>query len=212
MALDIERGRSNVIESLPWQTDTCIGDWHYNRDVFDHHAYKSARTVVHTLIDVVSKNGNLLLNVPLRGDGTPDDDAIAVVEGIADWMQINQEAIHGTRPWKVMGEGPQMAGTEKTGGGNFNEDKQKTFTAEDVRFTTKGGALYAIIMDAPTTAVAIKSLGTAAKLLDGSVESITLLGSHEKLTWSQTAEALKIDAPKAVPNAIAVVFKIVCRN
>ncbi len=212
MALDIERGRSNVIEPLPWQTDTCLGDWHYNRSVFEHHAYKSAQTVVHTLIDVVSKNGNLLLNVPLKGDGTPDADEIAIIEGIAGWMQINQEAIHGTRPWKVLGEGPQMAVTEKSSGANFNEDKVKPFTAEDVRFTTKGAALYAIVMGAPKTTVTIKSLGTAAKLLDATISSVTLLGSDEKLTWSQTADALTIDAPRNVSNDIAVVFKITPRS
>ncbi len=208
MALDIERGRSHVIEPLPWQTDTCIGGWHYDQGVLAAHGYKSAQTVVHTLIDVVSKNGNLLLSVPLKGDGTPDADEIAIVEGIAAWMQINQEAIHGTRPWKVMGEGPQMAATEPSKGENFNEDKVKPFTEEDVRFTKKGDALYAIIMGAPKSAVTIKSLGTAAKLYDGMIGSIALLGSDEKLTWSQSTEALTIEVPKSVPNRIAVVFKI----
>lgn len=212
MALDIERGRSHVIEPLPWQTDTCLGSWHYDQGIRDRHDYKSALTVVHTLIDVVSKNGNLLLSVPLRGDGTPDDEEIAIVEGIAAWMQINQEAIHGTRPWKVMGEGPQMAATEASSGGNFNEDKVKPFTAGDVRFTTKGATLYAFVMGAPKTAVTIESLGTAARLFDAPIASITLLGSDEKLTWSQTAKALTIEAPRHVPNEIAVVFKITPRR
>jgi alpha-L-fucosidase len=212
MALDIERGRSHVIEPLPWQTDTCLGNWHYDKGVLEHHGYKSAPTVVHTLIDVVSKNGNLLLNVPLRGDGTPDADEIAIVEGIAAWMQINQEAIHSTRPWKVMGEGPQMAATESNSGSNFNEDKVKPFTAEDVRFTTKGATLYAIVMGAPKSTVSIKSLGTAAGLLDAPIAGITLLGSDEKLIWSQNTDALTIEAPHKVPNDIAVVFKITPRN
>ena len=212
MALDIERGRSHVIEPFPWQTDTCIGSWHYDDGMLAHHAYKSSRTVVHTLVDVVSKNGNLLLSVPLRGDGTPDDEEIAIVEGIAAWMEINQEAIHGTRPWKVMGEGPQMATTEASSGSNFNEDKVKPFTAEDVRFTKKGDTLYATVMGVPKTAVSIKSLGTAAGLLELPVASVTLLGSQEKITWTQTADALSIDAPRSIPNDIAVVFKIVCRK
>jgi alpha-L-fucosidase len=212
MALDIERGRSNVIEPLPWQTDTCLGNWHYDIGVFQRHAYKSAPTVVHTLIDVVSKNGNLLLNVPLRGDGTPDADEIAIIEGIAGWMQINQDAIHATRPWKIMGEGPQIAATESNSGSNFNEDKVKPFTAEDVRFTTKGATLNAIVMGAPKAAVHIKSLGTAAKLYDGAIGNVTLLGSDEKLTWSQTADALTIEAPKSIPNGIAVVFQITPRR
>jgi alpha-L-fucosidase len=212
MALDIERGRSNLIEPLPWQTDTCIGSWHYEQAVFDNHAYKSARTVVHTLIDVVSKNGNLLLNVPLRGDGTPDSDEIAVIEGIAAWMQVNQEAIHGTRPWKVMGEGPQLAGTEASSGSNFNEDKVRPFTSEDLRFTTKGSVLYAIVMGVPKAAVSIKSLGSAAGLLGKPVGKVRLLGSDEKITWSQDGQALTIQAPHTVPNDIAVVFEITPGN
>ena len=208
MVWDIERGRSNVIEPEPWQTDTCIGGWHYDRDIFEQHRYKTARTVVHTLIDVVSKNGNLLLNIPLRGDGTPDSDEIAIVEGIADWMQINQEAIHGTRPWKVCGEGPQLANLKPLQGPGFNEGEGSPFTAEDVRFTRKGATLYAFIMGVPKSPVSIKSLGTAAGLLDAPIETVALLGSDEKLNWSQTAGALSIDVPKVAPNEIALVFKI----
>ena len=106
MVWDIERGQSSTIEPEPWQTDTCIGDWHYDRKIFERHGYKTAATVVRTLADIVSKNGNLLLSVPVRGDGTLDSDEIAVVEGIAHWMEINRESIFGTRPWKVFGEGP----------------------------------------------------------------------------------------------------------
>jgi alpha-L-fucosidase len=212
MALDIERGRSNVIEPLPWQTDTCLGNWHYDIAVFERHGYKSAKTVVQTLIDVVSKNGNLLLNVPLKGDGTPDSDELAIVTRIGDWMQINGEAIHGTRPWKVMGEGPQMAATGATSGSNFNEDKVKPFTADDVRFTTKGRKLYAFVMGAPKTTVRIQSLGTNAGLLGAPIAAIRLLGSDEKLTWSQAAGALTIEAPHAIPDDIAVVFEITPRE
>jgi alpha-L-fucosidase len=212
MVWDIERGRSNVIEPEPWQTDTCLGDWHYNESVYEHDGYKSARTVVHTLVDIVSKNGNLLLNVPLKGDGTPDAKAIAVVEDIAGWMQVNQEAIHGTRPWKVAGEGPQLANVKPLQGPGFNEAQRSEFTAEDVRFTTKGPTLYAIIMGIPNAPVVIKSLGTAANLLDGAIGSVTLLGSEEKLTWSQSAQALTIEAPQHVPNDIALVFKVTPRN
>ncbi len=211
MVWDIERGRSNVIEPEPWQTDTCLGDWHYNQGVLDRHGYKSARTVVHTLIDVVSKNGNLLLNVPLKGDGTPDADEIAILEGIAAWMQINQEAIHGTRPWKVLGEGPQLANLKPMQGPGFNEGDGSPFTAEDIRFVRKGDALYVHVLGAPKSAVTIKSLGTAARLLETSIARVTLLGSDEKLTWSQTAEALVIEAPTGIPNPIALVFKLTLR-
>lgn len=208
MVWDIERGQSHVIEPEPWQTDTCLGDWHYNQRVFDENGYKSAKTVVHTLIDVVSKNGNLLLSVPLRGDGTPDAKAVAIVEGIADWMQVHQEAIHGTRPWKVLGEGPQMANVTPLQGPGFNEGKGTAFTAEDVRFTTKGDVLYAFVMGSPVAASRFTRLGTDAQLLDRRIASITLLGSDETLTWSQTPEALVIDAPRSPTNEIATVFKI----
>ncbi|PTY01376.1 alpha-L-fucosidase, partial [Opitutaceae bacterium EW11] len=130
MAWDIERGVSNELEPTPWQTDTCIGEWHYNKAVFEQHRYKSTKTVVQTLIDVVSKNGNLLLSVPVKGDGSLDSDEIEIVEGIARWMQVNQEAIHGTRPWKVFGEGPQMADYKPLSGPGFNEGMGKPFTAE----------------------------------------------------------------------------------
>jgi len=209
MALDIERGRSHVIEPLPWQTDTCLGNWHYDVGVYSRKEYKSAETVVHTLIDVVSKNGNLLLSVPLRGDGTPDDEEIAIIEGIAAWMQINQQAIHGSRPWKIMGEGPQLEATEAGNGSNFNEHQVKPFTADDVRFTTKDGALYAFVMAAPKGRISIKSLGTSRGLLTAPIRDVSMLGSTEKLEWKQTAEELSIACPQTTPNTIAVVFKII---
>jgi alpha-L-fucosidase len=208
MAWDIERGSSNQIEPQPFQSDTCLGNWHYETSIFEHHGYKSAKTVVQTLIDVVSKNGNLLLNVPLRGDGTPDADELEIVEGIARWMQVNQEAIHGTRPWKVLGEGPQMADAAPLQGQGFNEGKGKPFTAEDVRFTTKGGVLYAFIMGAPKTAVHIKSLGTDAKLLEAKIARVSLLGGNETIRWSQTAGDLTIEAPRGPVSEIATVFEI----
>ncbi|HVT71982.1 MAG TPA: alpha-L-fucosidase [Lacunisphaera sp.] len=208
MAWDIERGSANEIQPQPWQTDTCIGSWHYDQRILDRHSYKTARTVIHTLIDVVSKNGNLLLSVPLKGDGTPDADEIAIVEGIADWMQVNQEAIHGTRPWKVFGEGPQMASARPMTGPGFNEGKGKPFTAEDVRFTTKGSTLYAIVMGAPTGPVSIKSLGADAKLLERKIDDITLLGGTEKIAWTQNPDALVITPPAHLPSDVAIVFQI----
>lgn len=208
MAWDIERGSSNQIEPHPWQTCTCIGNWHYDQGVFDRHGYKSAKTVVHMLIDVVSKNGNLLLSVPVKGDGTLDSDELAIVEGIAAWMEVNQEAIHDTRPWKVFGEGPQMAGAAALRAQGFNEGRGRPFSAEDVRFTTKDNALYAIVMGMPNAAVTIASLGENAKLLTSPIRDVTMLGSAEKLNWRQTAEALVVEAPQSLPSDIAIVLKI----
>ncbi|TAK90683.1 MAG: alpha-L-fucosidase, partial [Verrucomicrobia bacterium] len=207
MAWDIERGVSPTIVPHPWQTDTCIGGWHYDRGLYDSGRYKSAKTVIHMLADIVSKNGNLLLNVPVRGDGTIDDKELAIVRSIGDWMDVNGEAIFSTRPWKVFGEGPASAGAALSAQG-FNEGKGKPFTAEDVRFTKKGDALYAIVLGWPTNAVTIKSLGTNAGLLDEPISKINLLGSKENLRWSQSAEGLVIQPPKEKPGDIAVVFKL----
>ena len=204
---DIERGTSDRIEPLPWQTDTCIGNWHYSRAVYDGNHYKNAGRVIKMLCDIVSKNGNLLLNIPVRGDGTIDDKEEVVLKGIADWMDVNKEAIFGTRPWKTFGEGPASEGPPAKVG-NFNEGKGKPFTGADVRFTTKDGALYLIALGTSKKGLQVKSLGTAAQLLDKPISSITLLGSNEKVTWSQSAAALTISPLKKSPNNIAIVYKI----
>ena len=204
---DLERGAANRVEPLPWQTDTCIGNWHYERALYDNNRYKNARTVIRLLADIVSKNGNLLLNIPVRSDGTIDDKEETVLQGIAAWMDVNKECIFDTRPWKIFGEGPASEGPA-TAAGNFTEGKGKPFTADDVRFTTKGGTLYAIALGAPKKDLQIKSLGTAAKLLDHPISTITLLGSDEKVEWSQSAESLTIKAPASSPNDTAIVFKI----
>lgn len=211
MAWDIERGAANEILPQPWQTDTCIGSWHYDKGIFDRHRYKTAKDVVQMLIDIVSKNGNLLLSVPLTGEGVPDSDELQTVGGIAKWMEVNQEAIHGTRPWKVFGEGPQMASAAPIQAQGFNEGRGKPFTAEDARFTAKGDTLYAFVMGVPSNAVSIKSLGRSAKLMEKPISQVTLLGSSEKVEWSQTQEALVIQKPQSQPNNIAIVFKITPR-
>ncbi len=198
---DIERGVPGQILPLPWQTDTCLGNWHYDRSVYERRRYKPARTVIHMLADIVSKNGNLLLSVPVRADGTIDDEEVKIVEGIGAWLDINGEAIFGTRPWKVFGEGPASEGVPLNAQG-FNEGKGKPFTAADVRFTTKGDALYAIVLGAPTQPLTIQSL--AAEKIAG----IAMLGSDEKIKWTQTADALVIEPPAAAPSDIAVVFKV----
>ena len=211
MVWDIERGAANRIEPLPWETDTCIGNWHYDRSLYDRNRYKSAKTVIQMLCDIVSKNGNLLLNIPVRGDGTIDDKEVAVLQGIANWMDVNKECIFDSRPWKVFGEGPASEGSALSAQG-FNEGRGRPFTAEDVRFTTKGDTLYVIALGAPQKDLQIKSLGTAAKLLDQPIGSITLLGNTEKIQWSQTDDALTIKPPQKTPSDMAVVFKLKLNN
>ncbi|GAA4316559.1 alpha-L-fucosidase [Mucilaginibacter gynuensis] len=209
MVWDIERGQSNKIEEFAWQTDTCIGSWHYDRRIFEQKGYKNAKTVIHTLADVVSKNGNLLLNIPLRGDGSIDEQEREVLTGIAAWMKVNEECIFGTRPWKTFGEGPALASAAPLSAQGFNEGKGKPFTAEDIRFTTKKGKLYAILLGVPAggevsiTSLAKKEGNTA------SVTKVTLLGYNGKLEWKQQSEGLSITFP-VLPVAAqhAVVFSI----
>lgn len=205
---DIERGASNEIEPQVFQTDTCIGQWHYQSGLREDHGYKSAKSVIHMLIDIVSKNGNLLLSIPLDGTGKPDADELTIVEGIAAWMQINKSAIQGTRPWRVLGEGPQMEDAAPLQAQGFNEGKGKPFTAEDVRFTTKDGDIYAFVLGRPMASIRIRSLGKDAGLLNDPVHAITMLGSDQELAWSQDADALVIDKPTGDLSDIAVVFKI----
>ena len=208
MVWDIERGQSNRIEPFVWQTDTCIGGWHYDKAVFEQHRYKTAKTVIQTLADIVSKNGNLLLSIPVRADGTIDSDEVKVVEGIADWMDVNRQCIFGTRPWKVFGEGPAIESATPKQTQGFNEGKGKPFTAEDVRFTQKGDTLYAIVLGQPTEPLKIKSLGKKSKLLDKRIGGIQLLGTDEVVRWSQDDDALAIEPAANKLSDAAVVYKI----
>jgi len=206
MIWDIERGQSNQIEPLPWQTDTCIGGWHYDRRIYDNKGYKSVKTVIHTLADVVSKNGNLLLNIPVRGDGTIDSEERTVVKSIGAWMQVNSEAIYGTRPWKVFGEGPAIESAAPISAQGFNEGKGKPFGAEDFRFTTKGKTLYAIMLGWPAGNEAmVKKLATGNEA--GKISSVQLLG-NDKLNFEQTTAGLRVQLPEQAPGKDAFVLKI----
>lgn len=210
MVWDIERGQSNSIEPLPWQTDTCIGHWHYDRPLYDRHGYKTAKTVIHTLIDVVSKNGNLLLSVPVRGDGTIDEQERKVVEEIADWMQVNGEAIFSTRPWKIFGEGPAIESAAPLNAQGFNEGKGKPFTAEDIRFTVKGEILYAFLLGWPERSeINITSLAAASPHLNGrKISEVSMPGYNGSVGWRQTAEGLAVKMPQKQISENAIVLKI----
>ncbi|MGF6846451.1 alpha-L-fucosidase [Chitinophaga sp. W3I9] len=205
MIWDIERGQSNQIEPLPWQTDTCIGGWHYDRRLYDNKGYKSAKTVIHTLADVVSKNGNLLLNVPVRGDGSIDSEEQAVVEQVAEWMKVNSEAIYSTRPWKVFGEGPAMESVVALSAQGFNEGKGKPFGPGDIRFTAKGKTLYAVMLGWPADKTAL--VKTLANGQVGKVSQVSLLG-NDRLSFEQTSEGLKVQLPEQPPCKEAFVLKI----
>jgi alpha-L-fucosidase len=205
MVLDIERGRADHILPFPWQTDTCIGEWHYKRSLFENHTYKTADTVIKMLVDIVSKNGNLLLNIPLRGTGEIDADERAVLDGLASWMPDNGEAIFGTRPFTVFGEGPP----DVQGSGNFNERKARPYTAEDIRFTTKGGALYAIALGWPDDGVLkIRTLAAGAAAYPQEIGVVELLGQAGPLKFARGPEGLAVTLPESKPNAYAYALKI----
>ncbi len=201
---DYERGASNVIQPAPWQTDTCIGNWHYERRLFEQHRYKSVSQVVNMLLNVVSKNGNLLLSIPVRGDGTIDADEVTFLEGLAKWMSVNNEGIFGSRPWTVYGEGPARGG-----GGMFNENRV-SYTAQDVRFTTKGNALYAYLLGWPgEKPVVIKTLARNSPQVAGQkITGVALLGHHGNLQWSQDEQGLTVTMPARPPSEHAVALKV----
>jgi alpha-L-fucosidase len=194
---DVERGVMSGIQPRPWQTDTSNGDWFYA----DGYKYKTGPDVIRMLADIVSKNGNLLLNVVLYPDGSLPPESQALLSDLRQWMEINAEAIHGTRPWKVFGEGPT-----ETAGGAFKENA--AYTAEDIRFTTRGHTLYAITLGELRGSVAIASLGKAAGAERRDVRRVRLLGAPGALKFRQTDAALVIDLPAALPSRHANVFRI----
>lgn len=198
----VERGFNDSLMPEPWQTDTCIGDWHYNRSRFEHHSYVPARSVVQRLCDVVSKNGNLLLNIPMRGDGSIDGDERAILADLAAWVRINGEAIFESRPWRIYGEGPTAVVA-----GMHGEGDARPWTAQDIRFTTRAGTLYAIALDWPEDSkLVVRALGRQA--LDGrTVERVELVGG-DALPFHQTADGLEIDLPANRPVAFAPAFRI----
>jgi alpha-L-fucosidase len=201
---DVERGFSDSIQPAPWQTDTCIGHWHYDRSLLETHGYKSAEYVVQRLAETVAKNGNLLLSVPIRGNGEIDEDEHKILGDLAAWMAVNGEAIFATRPWKVAGEGPT-----RLPAGRFNETLEKPFTMQDLRFTTKRDVLYAHMLGRPDkSSVTITSLASNSPAGGGRVERVELLGRGDPLAFTATGEGLAVQIPQAIPDGIVPVLKI----
>lgn len=199
---DVERGLRSEIHEAPWQTDTCLGHWHYDKALFERKGYKSAASVIHMLCDVVSKNGNLLLSVPVKPDGTIDSEERRIVSEIGEWMQINgDEAIYGTRPWRQYGEGP----TEVMSG-IFAENRQKPFTWQDMRYSTKGGAVFAMTLGQPVGSSL--RLTAFANYQAGQVERVELIGSTAPLAFERGDDGLIIHVPEAAGHRFGAVFKI----
>ncbi len=200
--LDRERGVLDEIWPDPWQTDTCVGNWHYKRDI----EYKKPKTIIDMLVDIVSKNGNLMLNFPLPNSGMLDDRELKILSSITDWTQINGEAIFASRPWKISGQTTAPVSTAQSA--MFNEDKRKPLTAENVRFTTKGQSLYAFVMGWPEKVATIAPLGDGSKQAPGKIEKVELLGFPAKLPWTRKETGLEIQLPEQKPSEHAVAFKI----
>ena len=197
--LDVERGVVDKIWPTAWQTDTCVGDWHYKKDI----KYKTPKTVIDLLADIVSRNGNLLLNFPLPNSGMLDPAEHQIVEGITKWMNVNSEGIYSTRPWKIYGEGPSTEVVKKETA--FNERGNAPLTAQDIRFTTKGRNLYAFVMGWPEKQAVVKSLaqGSADK-----IANVELLGFGGKVQWTQEQSGLTVNLPDQQPSEHAVTLKV----
>ena len=197
---DLERGEMKTITEQPWQTDTSESGWFYldesvaADELFTFH--RSSTTMLHMLIDIVSKNGNLLMNIPQRADGTIDEHCEILLDDFAAWMKINSEAILETRPWRIYGEGPSQLPRSHL------NDLKSPMTSKDIRFTTKGNMHYALVLGLPRETVRIKSLAGE------NIASVTLLGSDTKLDWTQVADALDIQPITNWPCQHAVVFAI----
>jgi len=196
---DHERGLLDAIEPLPWQTDTCIGNWHYQRDI----TYKTPKVVAQMLCDIVSKNGNLLLNIPVRGDGTIDDKEVEFIKNFTAWMDINSEGIFATRPWRVFGEGPSRPAASTA---RFNESRLR-YSAQDVRYTTKGGVLYMYLLGIPTDDIKIRTLGKSSNV-SSPIKAITMLGSTDQIQWAQNSDFLVITKPTNFTSPDVIGFKI----
>jgi len=203
---DYERGVTAQIMPHAWQSETCIGDWHYNRRRYLNHSYMKPVEVIRWMVDAVSKNGTFILNIPGKPDGTNDSDEIKILEEIGSWMQTNGEAIYATRPWKTFGEGPHAAKS-----GAFAGHSTASLDSRDVRFTRskRGDVVYAIVLGWPSKKnFEVKSLGTASSLRPGKIEQVELLGCVDKLEWNQSAEALTVEKPMVKPCDFAYTLKI----
>jgi len=199
---DLERGIMPNIDPYPWQTDTSIGDWFYDRNW----KFRPVSWVIHMLVDNVSKNGNLLLNIVQRPDGSLDPEVETMLSQLADWNAIHSEAIFGTRPWLVYGES-----SVKVKGGSFKEDFK--YNAREIRFTTKGATLYAIALGWPEDGqLTVRSLAKPAGEDVNNISSVSLLGCDDKLEWKQSAEGLIVKLPAKRVSEFTAALKIAGGN
>lgn len=205
---DVERGAPNTIQDRTWQCCNCIGGWHYDMGIYDRNGYKSAQTVVKLLVDIVSKNGNMLLSVPLRADGTFDEKEEAILKEFGAWMKVNKESIIDTRPWKIFGEGPIAESTIEINAQGFNDGNYAKADGREIRFTQTKKNLYATALAWPADhQMTIKALGKKSQYWTGKVSNVELLG-YGKVNVKRTDDALIVTLPDKPCNTIAPVLKI----
>lgn len=206
---DVEKGVPSKPQEKAWQTCSCLGTWHYNLSTYKDNWYKSAKMVIHMLVDIVSKNGNLLLSVPIKGDGTIDSTEEQILSDISAWMKVNGEGIFGTRPWLVYGEGPSVQSEIPLDGAGFNEGKNAPYTSEDIRFVEKEGVLYAHVLKWPEDGVVtVKSLAASSGYRKTGIRRVELLG-YGKVKYSRNADGLVVRIPdNAKRDDISLTLKI----
>ena len=199
--LDIERGQLDQKLDRVWQTDTSVSNksWGY----IEHDTFKTPEFIVHQLVDIVSKNGNLLMNIGPRSDGAIPDEVRQVLLDVGRWLKVNGDAIYGTRPWTTYGEGPT-----KVAAGSFQDTKTQEYTAEDFRFTTKGNDLYAIELAWPSGNEAIIHSVAGDALKGKQIQSVALLGTTAALTYKLQPDGLHIQLPSKPPENYAYAFRI----
>ncbi len=202
IVLDIERGRMADINPRPWQTDTSVGkiSWGY----IENEDYKSSDYLVDELIDIVSKNGCLLLNIGPKADGTIPDEAQAILRDIGAWLRVNGEAVYGTRPWKIFGEGPTKVAT-----GHHSEKENTDHVSADIRFTTRDDVLYAIALAWPKDGrFNIRSLARGNPHESRPVKAVEFISGRSPVRWKQTADGLALSVEGKPPCEAAYVFRI----
>jgi alpha-L-fucosidase len=207
---NLERNMSLDLLKIPWNKGNCLGPWHYS--IADYtKGYRKTEDWIHLLVDVVSKNGTFLIAIPLPGSGEIDDKAVAFLDEMAKWMAVNSECIYSTRPWVIYGEGPSVKNdaTARDSAGNPPRGLGPNLTASDIRFTTKGNALYAVIMGWPADGkVAIQSLALNSNLYKGEIGNVELLGSTEKIIFTREETALNVNLPGQHTGSNAFALKI----
>ncbi|MEQ9286219.1 MAG: alpha-L-fucosidase [Cyclobacteriaceae bacterium] len=198
---DYERGRPNQPKDAVWLTDTSPGAWFYRPNA----QFKTPNELIDILIDIVAKNGSMLLNVPPNPDGSIPEEIVYLLKEMGGWLSVNGDAIYGTRPWTIFGEGP----TRLPEGGHKIEKLKIAYKNSDIRFTKKSDKeFYAIVMDKPADEIVIKSLSTEIGVLNSRIEEIKLLGSNEPIRWERNERGLVIKAPGSLPSDYASAFKI----